>query len=249
MTRDAASEALSPVRILRVITRLNVGGPSIQAIELSSRMNTRGYRTRLVFGQLVVVTKGLEQREKVKARLEHALATEFPSAVARVYPLELGPPVGWPLQYRVRGPEPDKVRAIAFQVAQVLGADPAPRNVNYNWMQPARMLRIQVDQDKARILGLSSQELATSLNAVVSGLTATQVRSGIHLVDVLVRANGEQRMDLSTIRALQVPLSSGKTVPLSDIASIDYGQMRDSVSACWKISGKPRKLTWQIKSV
>jgi multidrug efflux pump subunit AcrB len=176
------------------------------------------------FGQLVVVTKGIEQRERAKARLEQALAMEFPTAVARVYPLELGPPVGWPLQYRVRGPEADKVRAIAFQVAQVLASDDSARNVNYNWMQPARMLRIQVDQDKARLLGLSSQDLAAALNAVASGVTATQLRSGIYLVDVLVRAQGEQRMDLATIRTLQVPLPSGKTVPLSDIATIEYGQ-------------------------
>ena len=84
------------------------------------------------FGQLVVVTKGLAQRERVKAKLEQALATEFPSVVGRVYPLELGPPVGWPLQYRVSGPEPDQVRAIAFKVAQVLG-------------RPARQRQLQLD--------------------------------------------------------------------------------------------------------
>ena len=176
------------------------------------------------FAQAVVVTKGLEQRERVKARLEQALATEFPSVVGRVYPLELGPPVGWPLQYRVSGPEPDQVRAIAFKVAQVIGSDPGAANVNYNWMEPARTVRIRVDQDQARLLGLSSQQLALSLNAVVSGVTATQMRSGIYLVDVLVRASAEQRMSLSTIRTLQVPLPNGRTVPLSQIASVDYGQ-------------------------
>jgi len=176
------------------------------------------------FAQAVVVTKGLQQRERVKARLEHALATEFPSAVGRVYPLELGPPVGWPLQYRVSGPEPDQVRAIAFQVAEEIGSTPGAENVNYNWMEPARTIRIRVDQDQARLLGLSSQQLALSLNAVVSGVTATQVRSGIYLVDVLVRASADQRMSLSTIRTLQVPLPSGQTVPLSQIASVEYGQ-------------------------
>ncbi|MBV9368145.1 MAG: efflux RND transporter permease subunit, partial [Solirubrobacterales bacterium] len=176
------------------------------------------------FTQAVVVTKGLQQRERVKARLEQALANQFPSVVGRVYPLELGPPVGWPLQYRVSGPEPDQVRAIAFRVADVLGSDPGARNVNYNWMEPARTVRIQVDQDQARLLGLSSQQLALSLNAVVSGVTATQMRSGIYLVDVLVRASDEQRMSLETIRTLQVPLPNGQTVPLSQIASVGYGQ-------------------------
>jgi len=176
------------------------------------------------FAQAVVVTKGLQQRERVKARLEQALATEFPSVVGRVYPLELGPPVGWPLQYRVSGPEPDQVRAIAFQVSQEIGSTPGAENVNYNWMEPARTIRIRVDQDQARLLGLSSQQLALSLNAVVSGVTATEVRSGIYLVDVLVRASAEQRMSLSTIRTLQVPLPNGQTVPLSQIASVEYGQ-------------------------
>jgi multidrug efflux pump subunit AcrB len=176
------------------------------------------------FAQAVVVTKGLEQRERVKAKLEHALATEFPNVVGRVYPLELGPPVGWPIQYRVSGLEPDQVRAIAFKVAQEIGSAPGAENVNYNWMEPARTIRIRVDQDQARLLGLSSQQLALALNAAVSGVTATQMRSGIYLVDVLVRASAEQRMSLSTIRTLQVPLPNGRTVPLSQIASVDYGQ-------------------------
>jgi multidrug efflux pump subunit AcrB len=176
------------------------------------------------FAQAVVVTKGLEQRERVKAKLEQALATNFPSVVGRVYPLELGPPVGWPLQYRVSGPEPDQVRSTALKVAQLLGSDPATRNVNYNWMDPARMLRIRVDQDQARLLGLSSQDLAHALNTVLSGVTATQMRSGIYLVDVLVRASAEQRMSLSAIRSLQVPMPNGHSVPLSQIATVDYGQ-------------------------
>jgi multidrug efflux pump subunit AcrB len=176
------------------------------------------------FAQAVVVTKGVAERERVKARLEQALATEFPNVVGRVYPLELGPPVGWPLQYRVSGPEPDQVRALAFQVAAAIGATPGAENVNYNWMEPARTVRIQVDQDQARLLGLSSEQLALSLNAVVSGVTATQLRSGTYLVDVLVRASDEQRMSLSTIRTLQVPLPNGRTVPLSQIATVDYGQ-------------------------
>jgi multidrug efflux pump subunit AcrB len=176
------------------------------------------------FAQLVVVTKGIGQRERVKAKLEKALATDFPNVVGRVYPLELGPPVGWPLQYRVSGPEPDQVRAIAFKVAEVLGSAPGARNVSYNWMEPARTVRIRVDQDEARLLGLSSQDLAQSLNTVISGVTATEMRSGIWLDDVLVRASAEQRMSLATIRTLQVPLPNGKTVPLSQIAHIDYGQ-------------------------
>jgi multidrug efflux pump subunit AcrB len=172
----------------------------------------------------VVVTKGVEQRERVKAKLEKALAADFPSVVGRVYPLELGPPVGWPLQYRVSGREAEQVRTIASRVAELLGSAPGAANVNYNWMEPGRTIRIRVDQDQARLLDLSSQDLALAVNAVVSGVTATQVRSGIWLVDVLVRASEEQRTSLSAIRTLQVPLPNGRTVPLSQIASVEYGQ-------------------------
>lgn len=176
------------------------------------------------FSQLVVVTKGLEQRERVKARLEQALETDFPNVVGRVYPLELGPPVGWPLQYRVSGPDLNQVREIAFKVANIMGSDASVQKINYNWMEPARMLKIRVDQDQARQLGLSSQDLALAVNSVVTGTTVTQVRDWIYLIDVVSRASAEQRMSLSTIRTLQVPLPNGQTVPLSQVASIEYGQ-------------------------
>ena len=176
------------------------------------------------FTQAVVVTKGLKERERVKAKLERALAADFPNAVGRVTPLELGPPVGWPLQYRVSGRDPEEARKIAARVADLVGSAPGAVNVNYNWMEPARTIRIRVDQDQARLLGLSSQQLALAVNAVVTGVTATEMRSGIWLVDVLVRASAEERMSPSTIRTLQVPLPNGRTVPLSQVASVEYGQ-------------------------
>ena len=109
-------------------------------------------------------------------------------------------------------------------MADLIGSAPGAVNVNYNWMEPGRTIRIWVDQDQARLLGLSSQQLALAVNAVVSGVTATEMRSGIWLVDVVVRATPEQRMSLSTIRTLQVPLPNGKSVPLSQVASVEYGQ-------------------------
>src|SRR6185295_8658338 len=99
------------------------------------------------FAQTVVVTKGVEQRERVKARLEQALANQLPSVVGRVYPLELGPPVGWPLQYRVSGPEPGQVRDIAFQLAKVVSTNGQSKMVHFDWIEPARQVRIRVDQD------------------------------------------------------------------------------------------------------
>ncbi|MBB6409236.1 efflux RND transporter permease subunit [Mesorhizobium sangaii] len=176
------------------------------------------------FAQSVIVTKGLKEREQVRARLEKALATRFPQVVARVNPLELGPPVGWPVKYRVDGPDPEQVRKIAMQLANVVGKTAGVRNVNFDWVEPSRVMRIHVDQDQARQLGLSSAVVATALNAVVSGTTVTQVRDDIYLIDVVTRAEQTQRTSLESLRSLQIPLPGGQVVPLRQIASFDYSQ-------------------------
>ena len=176
------------------------------------------------FSQAVVVAKNLPARERLHAKLEAALAEQFPSAVSRVSTLGLGPPVGWPVQYRVSGPEPNEVRDIAMQLAGVMAKNSAIRKVNFDWMEPARMVRIRVDQDQARLLGLSSQAVASVLNSVVSGTPVTQVRDSIYLVDVVARATDEQRVSLPTLRTLQIPLPNGRTVPLSQLATFDFQQ-------------------------
>jgi multidrug efflux pump len=176
------------------------------------------------FAQAVVIAKNVAARERLHARLETALAEQLPSAVARVSPLELGPPVGWPVQYRVSGPDLVQVRAIALQLGQIMGAEPNLRLVNFDWMEPSRKVRIQIDQDQARLLGLSSQALAEVLNTVTTGTPVTQVRDNIYLIDVITRAQDEQRVSLSTLRALQLPLPDGRTVPLSQVATFDFEQ-------------------------
>ncbi|RUO99245.1 efflux RND transporter permease subunit [Hyphomicrobium sp.] len=176
------------------------------------------------FSQAVVIAKDVAARDQLHTKLEKVLAEKLPTAVVRVSPLELGPPVGWPVQYRVSGPEIEKVRAIALQLGQVLGADPDVRHVNFDWMEPARKVRIQIDQDQARILGLSSQTLAEVLNTVTTGTPITQVRDDIYLVNVVTRALDEQRVSLSTLRSLQLPLANGRTVPLSQVATFDFEQ-------------------------
>ena len=176
------------------------------------------------FGQLVVIAKDVEARERLQVRLEKVLAEEFPNIVARVSPLELGPPVGWPIQYRVQGPEVDEVRRIALDVAQVMASDTRTRHINYDWIEPARQLRLHVDQDRARQLGVSSSSLAAVLNAAVSGSTVTQVRDGIYLVNVVARATDEQRLSFATLRTLQVPLANGRNVALSQFATFEEAQ-------------------------
>ncbi|WP_144185260.1 efflux RND transporter permease subunit [Elioraea rosea] len=176
------------------------------------------------FGQSVIVTKSIEARERLQPRLEALLAEEFPEAIGRVYPLELGPPVGWPLQYRVTGPGLSEVREIALEVAQVMARAPDTRRINFDWMEPARVLRIQVDQDEARLLGLSSNAVASALNAAISGVTVTQVRDDIYLVDVVVRETDGQALSIETLRTLQLSLPGGRSVPLSQFARFEYAQ-------------------------
>jgi multidrug efflux pump len=176
------------------------------------------------FAQAVVVAKDVPARKRLQARLEQSLAEQLPGIVARISPLELGPPVGWPVQYRVQGPDIAEVRSIALRLAQVVGANAQVKEVNFDWIEPSRKVRINIDQDQARLLGLSSQALAEVLNAVMSGTPITQVRDNIYLVDVITRAQDEQRISLSTLRGLQLPLPNGRTVPLSQVASFDFVQ-------------------------
>ncbi len=176
------------------------------------------------FTQTVIVAKDVDARHRLQAKLETALAERFPDAVGRVYPLELGPPVGWPVQYRVSGPDTAEVRRIALSLAQTMSAHPDVLNINYDWMEPKRQLRIRVDQDQARRLGLSSASLAATLNAAVTGTTITQVRDHIYLIDVVARATASQRASIDTVRELQVPVPGGRTVALGQFASFEYEQ-------------------------
>ena len=176
------------------------------------------------FAQAVIVAKDVKARKRLQAKLEKTLANDFPALVSRVYPLELGPPVGWPIQYRVSGPNVTEVRDIAFRLARIVSQNHEAENVNFDWIEPTREVRIVINQDEARQLGLSSETLAGVLNTVVSGNAITQVRDDIYLIDVIARATDEQRVSLSTLSTIQVPLSNGRTVPLSQFATFEYTQ-------------------------
>ncbi len=174
------------------------------------------------FAQAVIVTKDAQARERLRSRLDAAIQEQFPGAIIRLSPIEMGPPVGWPLQYRVSGPDPEGTRNAAFRAAQVLAADPRTKLINFDWNEPGKAIRITLDQDQVRRLGLSTQSLSQSLNAVLTGMSITQVRSGIYLIDVVGRAEAEQRHTAETLRNLQVPLDDGRTVPLSQFATFEY---------------------------
>lgn len=172
--------------------------------------------------QAVIVAKDIAARDRLRARLQDKLDRDFPDVTARVAPLELGPPVGWPVQFRVSGADPKALRGAALAVANAVAAVPGARDVHLDWNLPIRQLRIAVDQDRARLVGLNSAQLAQALQAVTSGLTITQLRDATYLVDVVARAVPEERGDIDTVRTLQIPIGGGRTVPLISIADIDY---------------------------
>jgi multidrug efflux pump subunit AcrB len=176
------------------------------------------------FAQGVIVTKGFKVRPGVEKRILAALQRpEFEQVMVRVNPLENGPPVGWPLKFRVSGPDPDKVRDLAHGFASLLGSTPNARNINFDWNEPSKVVRVEVDQDRARALGISSQALSQAINAVLSGTPVTQVRDDIYLIDIVARAVPAERARLETLRSLMIETPSGRSVPLEQIATLSYG--------------------------
>lgn len=172
--------------------------------------------------QLVVVTKGLEERDAVKSRLENILQKDFGHLVTRASALELGPPVGWPLKYRVSGPELTKIREISTELAGKLGENPQTREVNLTAGEPQRELYIKVNQTEARALGLSSQDVASALAEMYSGSAVTTIRDKNRQVNVLLRASENSRRDIETVADLQLTTADGRVVPLKQIATISY---------------------------
>jgi len=176
----------------------------------------------VTFGQTIIVTKGLDVRDKVRAELQDYLTKTFPGTDAFVKLLDIGPPVGKPVQYRISGPDIQKVRDISQQFAGVVGSHPLLSNMVLDWNEPSRVVKVDVLQDKARQLGVSSEDIATALNGIVEGSTATQVRDDIYLVNVIGRARASERDSVQTLQNLQLSTSNGKVVPLSAVANFRY---------------------------
>lgn len=176
------------------------------------------------FAQIVIVTKDVEARERVKARLDAALAEgALSEARARVDRFVFGPPVGFPVQFRVVGPDPAKVREIAEKVRQVMARDPAVIDPHLNWGEQVKSITLQVDQDRARAIGLTPSDVAETLQTLLSGYTVTQHREGNLLIDVVARAVPEERVNLEHLPTLTVATLKGVPVPLSQVARIAYG--------------------------
>ncbi len=175
---------------------------------------------RANFAQVVVLTKDIASRERVVALLREALATEFPGVRGRVIRVPLGPPVNYPVQFRVSGEDPAQLKAIAERVAERVRANPHTFDVHPDWGDKVLALRVEVDQDKARALGVSSASVSRSVAAVVSGVSLGQYRENDRLIDVVLRAPAAERGRLDTLGELTVPTASGRPVPLEQVASV-----------------------------
>jgi multidrug efflux pump len=174
------------------------------------------------FAQAVIVTKGIADRDRLIAKLEQDFVTGFDNVLVRIHPLEVGPPVGWPIQIRTSGKTPQEARDIADRVAGIVRGYPGANTVNFDWYERSKTVRIEIDQDLARQLGVSSQRIADATNAIMTGRTITQLRDSIYLIDIVGRADAKDRLDIQTLRELQLTLEGGRTVPLSSFAKIDY---------------------------
>jgi multidrug efflux pump subunit AcrB len=146
------------------------------------------------FGQVVIVTRDFDARQRVAARLKKLLREEFVGIDGFVHPLDLGPPVGRPIQYRLSGPDIQTVRGLALKFAEVMASSPHVGGIVYDWNEPSLVLRIDVDQNRARQLGVSSQDIATMLNNVVGGSAITQMYDSIYLINIVARADRAERV-------------------------------------------------------
>jgi multidrug efflux pump len=176
------------------------------------------------FAQFVITAKGVKEREQLARDLAPLLDTKYSSLRTRISRLDNGPPVGFPVQFRVSGPEIATVRKLADQVAAVMRQDPDTYNVQFDWDEPAeRSVHFAVDQTKARQLNISSQDIANYLQMSLTGYTLTPLRERDKLIEVDLRAPERDRIDPSQVERLAIPSPNGTAVPLASLGTFSYG--------------------------
>ena len=174
------------------------------------------------FAQFVILTKSLQQREALRTRLIALFESDFTELRAVINRLENGPPVGFPVQFRVSGPDIATLRGIATNVADKLRENKHLNNVQFDWNEPSKIIRLDIDQNKARLLGLSSADISVFLNNALNGYSVTYYRERDQLIEVLLRGAREERVHLSLLADLAVPTRAGKSVPLAQIARLSH---------------------------
>ena len=172
--------------------------------------------------QAILLAKDLKARERLRAALPALMAAEFPELRARVKLLPNGPPVAYPVMFRVMGPDAQQVRHWSDQVKAVLRERPDMRGVNDNWNEQVKVLRLAIDQDKARALGVTSQSIAQASRTMLSGVNVGQYREGDKLIDIVLRQPADERNAITDLGNATLPTSTGRAIPLTQIARIDF---------------------------
>ncbi|MCE4053551.1 efflux RND transporter permease subunit [Pseudomonas sp. Au-Pse12] len=175
------------------------------------------------FAQFVVLAKSIEEREELRGWLIETLNEQFPALRSRVTRLENGPPVGYPVQFRVTGEHIEEVRALARKVAAKVRENPHVVNVHLDWEEPSKVVYLNIDQDRARALGVSTANLSKFLQSSLIGSTVSQYREDNELIEILLRGTRQERTELALLPSLAVPTENGQSVSLSQVATLEYG--------------------------
>jgi len=175
------------------------------------------------FAQFVVLAKSMEQRERLRSWLIDTVDQQFPDLRARVTRLENGPPVGYPVQFRVTGEHIEKARALAREVAAKVRENPHVVNVHLDWEEPSKAVFLSIDQDRARALGVSTARLSSFLQSSLTGTTVSQYREDNELIEILLRGTQKERGELGNLGSLALPTDNGQSVALSQVATLEYG--------------------------
>ncbi|WP_122573564.1 efflux RND transporter permease subunit [Pseudomonas viridiflava] len=175
------------------------------------------------FAQFVVLTRSIEDREALRSWLINHLNEQFPTLRSRVTRLENGPPVGYPVQFRVTGEHIEVVRALARKVQEKVRENPHVSNVHLDWEEPSKVVHLNIDQDRARALGVTTADLSAFLRNSLTGSTVSQYREDDELVDIMVRGTRNEREQLEALSSLAVPTQNGASVALSQVATLEFG--------------------------
>lgn len=173
------------------------------------------------FSQFVVLAKDIHARETLRDWLLHEVAPQFPQLQFRVTRLENGPPVGYPVQFRVSGEHIERVQALARQVAEKVRANPHVTNVNLDWDEPSKIVRVVIDQDRARAFGITTAQVSQFLSGALSGLSVSTYREDNELIEMLLRGPEHERASLEGLAGLGIPTGDGGSVPLSQVARLE----------------------------
>lgn len=213
VTKRIEAQILKDPEVRQVATYVGEGTPRFFLLLVQKLSSSN-------FAQLVVLSANNRARERVMRRIHILLATRFPEVRGRTLRLQVGPPLDYPVAFRVVGENPTVVRHYADEVAAVMRRDPGMLDVTDDWEQPVRTVRLELDQDKARALGVSSRSVAQALQAVESGIKVGEFRERDELIDILWRAQARDRASLGELRDINVATASGSNVPLDQLVRI-----------------------------